>query len=213
MRDNVIYDENGVRLEVLRLQSPTTYKEQLRIDIFIDGNPRGKIVCSVLELEKDLLRLREYGTGLLRPDIVRLRTIIDKSYREIPRISLDEIESMDDELKGIYDMFCDHIRRYKENLEVDGFIEDAYYNIPVSEFSKLLHGSKYSDCDTTVVRTRFEQLGFTKCNRGRTDRTIRMKVKAKQEAQDGTESPKYLKVISFRKSKVDERMRELPQGD
>ena len=213
--NTVIYDEKDVRLEALRLQSPTTYKEQIRIDIYIEGKQRGKIVCSVLELEKDLQRLREYGTGLLRHDIIKIRTEIDKNYSSIDHISLEALESMEDEVKGIYDMVCSYISENMEIMEHNGFIEPTYYNIPVADFNRLIQGSIFSDCDLTMVRTRFVQLGFTKGNRGRTDKNVRIKIeKGKQSDQNNTNEQiieKIIKVISFERKKVDDRTKELPK--
>jgi len=196
-----IYNNNGVILKALRLKSPDTYREQLRIYIFIDDEPGGSIICRISELEKDLMQLREYGTGLLRHEIVKIRSTIEHDYRKIPCLKLDEMESMDDTLKDIYDMFCVYIRDRKDEMEKSGLTEEKYYNIPVNEFNEQMQDCKYINYDSRTVRQRFEQLGLTKGNRGRTDRNLRIKT--------GDQSGKIIKVISFVKEKVDERLKQL----
>ena len=99
-----------------RLQNPITHKEELKIDIKVSDKVSGTIYCDLLTLEEELQQLRLYGTGIQRPEIVKIRKRIEDNYLDIDTISLDDNKSISKEVEALYNVFCEYISEKWRNV-------------------------------------------------------------------------------------------------
>lgn len=178
-----ISSDGSVRLMPVRHYDPDTYKERLIIEIEVNNESHGEIVCGILTLEKDLQQLREQGTGFSRPDIVTIRRELESHIIEIDRVR-DAKPS--DPIELYFDSIIDMYNNYISENDVLWNDDKTLCHIPVKDFSDYLATSDYRSCDELKLRERLRDEGYIKANKGRTSNNVRV--------GDGKE-PK--KVISF----------------
>lgn len=113
-KDEILNNEGKIifLIKPTRLRLPN-HKERLRVDLFIDTEHYdnkevyGSVICNIMELEKDLIKLREFGTGFLHKEILEIRHEIEKNYRKIEIVEDNSIKVLDKDIENIVDMFCE----------------------------------------------------------------------------------------------------------
>lgn len=198
-KDEILNNEGKIifLIKPTRLQL-RNHKERLKVDLFIDmehydnKEDCGNVICNIMDIEKDLIKLREFGTGFLHKEILEIRHEIEKNYRKIETVDDDSIKvlDLDKDIQNILEMFCEYI--VENDIVPDNIKGDNLYNIPVADFKEHLKDSDYRDYDYTEVKEKLRDLNYTKCNKGRSDNTVYKIVGEGKNAET-----KRFKAISF----------------
>lgn len=209
----IVYEKSAndikIGFELVRRKDSITKKESLLINAFIIPSTAeseksevidfdkveemGSITASIINLQEDLLWLREYGIVLPRFVYGQLKTEIEKIYMSL------KIEAVN-EYSGVLTLLKDHIAEQPlvKGKHPYAYKDKAgdYYCIPVKVFSDLLNDSAFALDDATMIRRYLNEAGYTFCNKGRYDRTINRGTKPE-------------KVICIFKEKIDAVMEEM----
>jgi hypothetical protein len=130
------------------------------------------VTCKFYDLQKELLRLRDYGVVISRLASSRLKKQIEDSYYDITmKYQDDETDGdIDEDLPGILDIICEYIIGNDiESKTINGI---ELYNIPAVEFTALLNSSKYKHYRGADVRAKLRDTGCTVYAKDRTDNTV-----------------------------------------
>ena len=192
-KQTIVYtkNENEVKIgfKLTRKKNSIIYKEFLEIDAFIfhsfaynkkneirgynKAETMGSISVSIVNLQEELLGLREYGVVLPRFVYGQLKNEIEKIYMTL------KVEAVD-EYKEVLVLLKEYIAEQPLVNEEHPYLhkdkaEDCYC-IPVTTFSNLLKESEFAQ-EETAIRRYLKESGYTICNTGRYDRTISMGTK------------------------------------
>lgn len=185
-------------LELLRVRLENN-KERMRLKLY-EGNKVKelcKLVCNPFEIEKDLLKLREYGTGFMRKDIIDIRHIIDKNYRDIAREKVNELEAEEDrtlfrgldldaDINNILTIIKEYVLAHEENKELEKdkyafkFFNEKNYDVPTTACQEVLADTFYRVYSFRDIKIMLAQKGYIFQNGGTIDQT------AHREKTDGT---------------------------
>lgn len=202
----IVYEKSANDIKIgfglVRRKDSITKKESLLINAFVippvainennvidfdNVEEMGSITASIINLQEDLLGLREYGIVLPRFVYGQLKTEIEKIYMGL------KIEAVN-EYNGVLALLKDHIaeQHLVKGKHPYAYKDKAgdYYCIPVKVFSDLLNDSTFALDDATMIRRYLNEAGYTFCNKGRYDRTINRGTKPE-------------KVICIYKEKID----------
>jgi hypothetical protein len=171
-------DSYAKRLSARRLRGADG-KERLEIRVYDGGasiTDRAKdhyavAYCGLLDLQRDLLLLREYGVMLSRKDIMQIERILIESYYNLA-CGVDEgARTLKTDTPGILRHICAFIRDTGMPVKIVG--SNELYCIPVAEFTALLKNSAYMRYTQRDVRRMLRDAGYAVCSPGRYDNTVK----------------------------------------
>lgn len=137
-------------------------KERMRLKLYeVDKVNKKKelckLVCNLLEIEKDLLKLREYGTGFMRKDIIDIRHIIEKNLRAINHVEVNKLEPVEDrvlfrgldieaDIIDIVNIIREYVMAHEEKSDSDlekdkypyKFKKEEHYDVPTTACQEVL---------------------------------------------------------------------------
>ncbi len=159
-------------LKIERLQKNNI--ERLSISIF-DKNTelyREGIYCNMLNIDTAIKDLILMGTGLMKSDVHKLVSIIQKNYRFIePKDDDRDKNLLDAHWNSILQMF-NNIIYETDNNENNQNNHKEYLYIPVKDFNDYIETSKFAKLGNSAIREKLNQQGLTKCNTNRNDYTL-----------------------------------------
>lgn len=163
------------RLAIRRLRSGTDGKERLEIRIYDcdidDSRPYSTLYCGLVDLQRDLLQLRDYGVLVSRKDIMQIERILTENYYTLA-CSIDEgARTLTSDIPGILWHICAFIREH--GISAKTFGNNELYNIPAVEFVTLFKGSDYARYRQRDIRRALRDSGYTVCSPGRYDNTVK----------------------------------------
>lgn len=186
---------------VRRYKDTGTQQEQIEVSASLQGQPSGTITTNLINMEKDMPKLRAYGIALGRQKYVELCQLISAHYYYFNPISTGAIDNVVTApiTNNIFDMFCQYIKDHDPEIKAVQVKTDELYNIPLKDFNAELGDSVFRAYNPTEIKKALLDLGYTVVNKGKFDYVVSV---------DGTK----VKMVSFKKDKVDARIKNLEDG-
>lgn len=191
-------------------------KERMRLKLYEGDKDKElcKLVCNLVEIEKDLLKLREYGTGFMRKDIIDIRHIIDKNYRDIAREEVNELKpdedrtlfrglDLDADINDILAIIKKYVLAHEENKELENdkypfkFFNDKHYDVPTTACQEVLADTFYRVYSFRDIKIMLAQKNYIFQNGGTIDQT------AHRDKANDTEKKFNYKALRFYKSVIE----------
>lgn len=172
-------------LEIKRIKQYDTLKENIIINIY-DGEKKliGCFSCRLVDLGKKIEELRDYGTGLLRPDIAVIRNEIERSIRFI---DVEMVYNLDENIKEAIEDIIEKVINYIKGQNINTINIDNLGELYIfNDFDELLQNWGY--VDTGKIRKALIENKYTHASIGRN----------KYKMTDG------LYVTAFYKTKLDQ---------
>lgn len=159
--------------EAVRKKDSDTKLEKLVIRAKFDQVDYGEMVTSIGKLNTDILKLADYGINLSLKEFRDLAKKIDNHFYDLPLETVQSPSGITDEiLEGMLDFVNAYVREDKDGINK----ADDCYNIPSVDFKKAYDDSDFStvyQIKLTDMKQALREKGYIKCNRYRTDRTVK----------------------------------------
>lgn len=185
-------------LSVSRIRDKNTGQERLYVklyDRYEDPEPYAITSCGLLDIQSDLIRLRDFGFLTARKEIMRMVKMIEGSYYELDCVIDEGERTLEKDLPEILRLICQYIKG--SGIEAKNISGNDVYNIPVVDFKALFKASLFAGYRNTDIRRMLRDTAHTVCTPGRCDNTVK----------DDNNEP--IKVISFFADELTEVMQEL----
>lgn len=140
MRDNVNNASLVSMFKIYKIQNEATGMFEIKVDVYLISDFKeetskfneqlmGTITSRISELDKKLINLIDFGTGISRKDIVQIRRFITDNIRDIP-LDQDDIKLKED--------FVEKVMTYivKQGMKIRNIRDKSLYLIPINEFEK-----------------------------------------------------------------------------
>lgn len=139
-RDNVDNASLVSMFKIYKLQNEATGMFEIKVDVYMVSDFKeetskfneqllGTITSKISELDKKLINLIDFGTGISRKDIVQIRKFITDNIREIP-LNQDDINLKEDFVVKVVTYIV------KQGVEKENIRDKSLYLIDIKEFNK-----------------------------------------------------------------------------
>lgn len=171
------------RLSFIRLRD-SAGRERLKVEIYENNSdtPYATTYISNSTIERDIIKLCEYGAFLNRKDVMQIVKTIRQDYNKMAVAVDEEAKTLGADLPNIVRFICGYI--FQQGIKAVRIKTDELYNIPVGDFSNLIENSPFSCYPLKNIKQALNDMGYTACSSGRADNTIKV-------------SGKAIKVVSF----------------
>lgn len=139
-RDNVDNASIVSMFKIYKLQNEATGMFEIKVDVYMVSDFKeetaefneqllGTITSKISELDKKLINLIDFGTGISRKDIVQIRKFITDNVREIP-LDQDDIKLKEDFVVKVVTYIV------KQGMKITNIRDKSLYLIDIEEFEK-----------------------------------------------------------------------------
>ena len=159
----------GFAFKVKRYKDSKIKKEIITITAYINGQELGRIITNLVNIDRDIPSLKEYGVMLDRVKLVELSRLIQNNYYNFNCNDANKLEPEipSEDMDIVLGLVCTYI---KENDISPYTISDTqYYLIPVVDFNSIISESVYSAYSKRLIRAEFHKKYNTKVTTGRLD--------------------------------------------
>lgn len=157
-------------LQLTKLRDADSGLVQLKVTISNPTSADSTVLCSFLNLDADLKQIGAYGIYFDASDKYKIKNIIKEKYTDIPNVAAS---SREDEIAGLFEMFCASISVYIENNDKSTVIEKGdWYCMPIDKFDAELKGS-ITKMNAKDLRKAFADKNYTVYDKMRTDKVVK----------------------------------------
>jgi hypothetical protein len=188
-------------LSISRVRDRVTGAERLLVklyDRYEDTEPYTTAFCSMLDLHRDLHKLRAFGFVAGRKDELRMVRTIERCYYEMECVIDEAARTLEKDLPELLKYVCGYLRDHAIEARTIG--DHELYIIPVTDFRALINESEYSRYGYTNIRRKLRGLEYTHCSPDRYDYVVK----------DG--NGETIKVIALYADELSDNMQELNEG-
>lgn len=173
----------ATRIVFIRLRE-NSGRERLKVEIYEHNavDPYATTYIGNSTLERDIVKLCEYGAFLSRKSVMEVVKQIKADYNKMAVMTDSETQTIEADLLNIVRYICGYI--FQQGIKAVRIKSDELYNIPVGDFSDLIENSPFCCYSLKSIKQRLNDMGYIACSSGRTDNTIKVNGKA-------------IKVVSF----------------
>lgn len=140
MRDNVDNALLVSMFKIYKIQNDATGMFEIKVDVYLISDFKeetskfneqllGTITSRISELDKKLINLIDFGTGISRKDIVQIRKFITDNIRDIP-LDTDDIKLKEDFVVKVVTYIVE------QGVEITNIRDKSLYLIDIEEFDK-----------------------------------------------------------------------------
>lgn len=166
-----------VSIQCRRVRDPKTGKEALRIQVEKRGNKVCELDLSLINIEDELMRTREYGLFLSHLNIFKIFKLIKENYDLIKLVEDTNEDKLSKYFDDILVMINEYIAEGTDSLILkDGRTKAELCGIPVKEFRSIFEESDYYDIDQTELKKKLIENSLAVCNIGRLDKLMKKTV-------------------------------------
>jgi uncharacterized protein YlbG (UPF0298 family) len=190
------------KLLFLRLRDASTGRERLEVALYDAYNeiaPYAVTYCTLLDLQRDLLRLKDFGFICKRKITMGMAQEIEKHYHRMIPHTDESARTLEADMGGIVRHICRYL--LDENIEARTINGVDMFNIAVKDFKVLFTDSPYSHYRNTNIRRILRDLNYTLCSEDRLDNTIKV--------GSGGETIKVISILADEVESVMEELQEL----
>lgn len=163
--------------EVRRYKAEKSKREHLEILAKVKDEDYGTIEASLINLESEIVGLREYGIALDRIKFIELYKLIKNNYYSFEPIKIkeNEYEVTEEVINGVLTILGEYIDTM--NIEPKAMKdrngnEFELYNIPLAYFNDELKESEIENYSFIEIRKVLKEKKYIHTNKGRFDYMI-----------------------------------------